>query len=419
MATDRIFEPSRNAAINTLSAFIPSAGTDYSNKRNFDYGIGKHQSVSRLSPWLRHRLITEMEVVAAVLDSHSAKSAENYIQEVFWRTYWKGWLEMRPQVWHQYQQDVHMLYQDEKIYSECMATVEGSTGIECFDYWVGELKETGYLHNHARMWFASIWIFTLRLPWQIGADFFLQHLLDGDPASNTLSWRWVAGLQTKGKAYAASADNIKKFTDKRFDPTGQLNERIEPLTEEHIFEKHELPVATTEPPVGSYGLLVHEEDLSPQLLQAVDGCQSIVTLKTRDMLSPGGVSKAVSDFTHQCIDSAVNIHSSKLHSSLVCTEQSDIQMVCESIVQWCKDNNLTAVTWAYPPTGPTATVLHMAKQALYANKIACTTIQSPWDKIIWPHAEKGFFPLKKKIPELLHDLYQELLPGLYNESRHR
>ncbi len=67
---------------------------------------------------------------------------------------------------------------------------------------------TGYLHNHARMWFASIWIFTLRLPWELGADFFLRHLLDGDPASNTLSWRWVGGMQTMGKTYLARADNI-------------------------------------------------------------------------------------------------------------------------------------------------------------------------------------------------------------------
>ena len=69
------------------------------------------------------------------------------------------------------------------------------------------------MHNHARLWFASIWIFTLKLPWELGAAFFLEHLHDGDPASNTLSWRWVAGLHTKGKNYVASADNIEKFTD--------------------------------------------------------------------------------------------------------------------------------------------------------------------------------------------------------------
>ncbi len=404
MTTDRLFKPSRKAAISMLSEFIPNAGSDYSNKRNFDYGTGKHQSVSRLSPWLRHRLITEKEVVSAVLYSHSAKEAQMYLQEVFWRTYWKGWLEMRPQVWHQYQLDVQSLYQDEKACSECMAAVESGTGIECFDYWVRELTETGYLHNHARMWFASIWIFTLQLPWQLGADFFLQHLLDGDPASNTLSWRWVAGLQTKGKAYAASAENINKYTDGRFNPAGQLNECIEPLTEDHDFKKHELPVLANEAPAGSFGLLVHEEDLSPQILQNCTACQSIITLKTRKMLSPGGVSKAVSDFTSQCIDSAVHSHSYNIHTSLVCDEQADIQPVCDSIVQWCKDRKLNAVTWAYPPTGPTAAVLHMAKKTLRVNNIECAIIQSRWDKTIWPHADKGFFPLKKKIPQLLHDL---------------
>ncbi len=75
----------------------------------------------------------------------------------------------------------------------------GRTGLACFDAWARELLDVGYLHNPARMWFASLWIFTLELPWALGADFFLRHLLDGDPASNTLSWRWVGGLQTPGK----------------------------------------------------------------------------------------------------------------------------------------------------------------------------------------------------------------------------
>ena len=76
------------------------------------------------------------------------------------------------------------------------------------------------------MWFASIWIYTLNLPWQLGAEFFMNHLLDADPASNTLSWRWVAGLHTKNKQYITSAENIKKFTDNKYYPKGQLNFNI-------------------------------------------------------------------------------------------------------------------------------------------------------------------------------------------------
>jgi len=94
--------------------------------------------------------------------------------------------------------------------------IEGKTNIDCFNEWVIELKENNYLHNHTRMWFASIWIFTLELPWQLGAEFFMQHLFDGDAASNTLGWRWVAGIQTQGKHYLASEWNINKFTNNRF-----------------------------------------------------------------------------------------------------------------------------------------------------------------------------------------------------------
>ena len=90
-----------------------------------------------------------------------------------------------------------------------------------------ELKKTGYLHNHTRMWFSSIWIFTLDLPWQLG-EFFMKALKDGDPASNTLSWRWTAGLQTKGKNYVAQEWNIKKFTNQRYEKI-KLNENAIPL----------------------------------------------------------------------------------------------------------------------------------------------------------------------------------------------
>jgi len=78
------------------------------------------------------------------------------------------------------------------------------------------------------MWFASIWIFTLELPWQLGAEFFMQHLYDGDPASNTLGWRWVAGVQTQGKHYLASEWNINKFTNNRFQNI-KLNEDVPPI----------------------------------------------------------------------------------------------------------------------------------------------------------------------------------------------
>ncbi|MDJ0895420.1 MAG: FAD-binding domain-containing protein, partial [Alphaproteobacteria bacterium] len=209
--------PSRREALHHLEAFVPRAGRAYAARRNYDCGPGKHSDVSTLSPWIRHRLILEEEVVSAVLARHSFAAAEKFVQEVFWRTYWKGWLELRPSIWADYQGSVRTLVgrldRDPDLRARWEQASEGRTGIGCFDAWSRELVQTGYLHNHARMWFASIWIFTLELPWELGADFFLRHLLDGDPASNTLSWRWVGGLQTRGKTYLARPDNIARYTE--------------------------------------------------------------------------------------------------------------------------------------------------------------------------------------------------------------
>ena len=88
-----------------------------------------------------------------------------------WRTYWKGWLELRPNVWSDYLIELNKIKEDFNNNQNYINAVEGKTNIECFNAWVNELKENNYLHNHTRMWFASIWIFTLELPWQLGAEF--------------------------------------------------------------------------------------------------------------------------------------------------------------------------------------------------------------------------------------------------------
>jgi deoxyribodipyrimidine photo-lyase len=152
------FPPNRAAALERLEAFLPHAAR-YAGKRNFDLGAGKHDGVSCLPPYIRTRLITEEEATRAVLRYHSPSAAEKFLQEIAWRTYWKGWLEMRPTAWSQYQKSLG----DQEKTSAYSTAISGNSGIECLDHWTKELIETGYLHNHARMWFASIWIFTLQL----------------------------------------------------------------------------------------------------------------------------------------------------------------------------------------------------------------------------------------------------------------
>ncbi len=211
------------------SRFIQKGLKDYSSKRNYDFGPKSRENTSNLSKYISHRIINEYDLVREILSEYNLQKVDKFIQEVFWRVYWKGWLEHRPDVWRDFV-DSDPTYSEEKY----KKAINGETGIECFDDWVKELKSENYLHNHTRMWFASIWIFTLNLPWELGARFFMKYLFDGDAASNTLSWRWVAGIQTQGKNYLARESNIRKFTNQRYMNTS-LNENALPLENPKIY----------------------------------------------------------------------------------------------------------------------------------------------------------------------------------------
>ena len=229
-----MFEPNRDFACKKLINFINNNLSEYSKLRNFDFGPDQRGNISCLSPYITHGVLSEREVMSLSLKKFPFVKIEKFIQEVLWRVYWKGWLELRPNVWRDYILDLNRLKQEYKDDKNYLEAVEGRTKIECFNTWVDELKRYNYLHNHARMWFASIWIFTLGLPWQLGAEFFMKYLLDGDSASNTLGWRWTAGVQTKGKNYVASEWNIKKFTNNRFSNI-KLNENPVPINDERNY----------------------------------------------------------------------------------------------------------------------------------------------------------------------------------------
>jgi deoxyribodipyrimidine photo-lyase len=221
------FKSSRIEAIEELNQFIQNNLVEYSKLRNFDFGPQKRDNTSCLSPYITHGLINEVEIINKSLKKFSFVKNEKFIQEVLWRVYWKGWLELRPNVWTDYLEELKDIKKNFINNKDYLAAIEGKTNIECFNEWVNELKKFNYLHNHTRMWFASIWIFTLNLPWQLGAEFFMEHLFDGDAASNTLGWKWVAGIQTQGKNYLATEWNIKKFTNNRFENI-KINEKASP-----------------------------------------------------------------------------------------------------------------------------------------------------------------------------------------------
>lgn len=386
------FEPTRAAAVAALERFVPRAGQHYAEQRNFDFGPERRDNISVLSPYIRHRIISEQEVVAAVLTAHSPAAAEKFIQEVFWRTYWKGWLQQRPAVWQQYLADLEH-QNSRKIYG-LDAALGGETGIECFDHWARELRTTGYLHNHARMWFASIWIFTLRLPWQLGADFFLQHLLDGDPASNTLSWRWVGGLQTIGKHYVASADNIERYTAGRF-ARPDIAQHAEPL----LGVDHPNPVAVatiTAPPPGRYVLILTEEDMYP--LDTLPKGVEIAGVGAVGVVQP--CAPNVAAFKQAALQNAVSEVSAHFGVAAVSTESWNAQ----SLADWAKECGVTDMLTAEAPAGFVAPKLAQLVQDLAGHGVKLHFFRRKWDDLSWPHARKGFFAFKEKIPTIIREL---------------
>lgn len=378
-----MFLPTRTAALDRLAQFAPKAGRAYASQRNYDRT--GHGDVSRLSPYLRHRIITEDEVLARVLDHHSPSGAEKFIQEVYWRTYWKGWLEQRPSVWTSYRAGLNTalnrVQTESGLRRDWEAACIGDTGIDCFDAWARELAATGYLHNHARMWFASIWIFTLRLPWELGADFFMRHLLDGDPASNTLGWRWVAGLQTVGKTYLARADNISRYTDGRFRPTG-LATWAAPLDGPPHPERSPLPASGTIP-AGKLGWLVTEDDLCPDWMLDQFTPLKRAAFNGTPYRSPLQVAPQVGDF----VEAALNDLNERIGAF-------DRPTTPEQIDRWAVENELDAIVTSYCAAGGTADTLAGLKTPLIQ-------LIRPYDSAAWPHASAGFFKFKAKIPKLL------------------
>jgi deoxyribodipyrimidine photo-lyase len=382
-----MFEASNTAALERLRAFVPQAGRNYASKRNYD----DTAYVSTLSPYIRHRIISEEDVLRATLGRHSLQAAEKFVQEVYWRTYWKGWMEQRPAVWAAYRADLNAamnrVQAESGLRHDWEAACKGETGIECFDHWAKQLATTGYLHNHARMWFASIWIFTLRLPWTLGADFFMRHLLDGDPASNTLSWRWVGGLQTIGKTYLARPDNIAKYTNGQFHPTG-LADFAAPLEGLPHPDRQPVPTSGIVDDAQRTGLLITEEDLSiGWLLDRIDPVATAI-VQTTDARSPLTVSPMVDAFARDGLRNCAERYAQKLGAISY--------MNATEVASWANTQGITQIVTSYVPVGPTADVLQ---------GINLCQLVRPYDAAAWPHATHGFFRFKEKIPTLVGNLH--------------
>ena len=374
-----IFEASRAKALNQLDNFVENNLTDYSKLRNFDFGPEDRSNISCLSPYITHGVINEQEVIQKALKKFSFSKNEKFIQEVLWRTYWKGWLELRPNVWTDYIIELNQIKNKFKNNQDYLTAIEGKTNIDCFNEWIKELKENNYLHNHARMWFASIWIFTLELPWQLGAEFFMQHLYDGDTASNTLGWRWVAGIQTQGKHYLASEWNIKKFTNNRFNNI-KLNENAPPKVSRKTYSIIKKDFNNPQN-IEDKSLLIFENNLAFEITDFQNNkFKKIYLISNKNENRSIKLSEKVVKFKSLLIED----QEQRLKTNSIDCEVIDISEI----------KNIENSYALYPTVGENLDYLS-------SNSLKIDFLYRKLDQYSWQYCNKGFFNFKNYIPKII------------------
>ena len=374
-----IFEASRAKALDKLNHFVESNLSQYSKLRNFDFGPDNRSNISCLSPYITHGIISELEVIDKSLKKFSFAKNEKFIQEVLWRVYWKGWLELRPNVWSDFLMELNNLRNEFKDKQNYLDAIEGKTDLECFNQWVNELKENNYLHNHTRMWFASIWIFTLELPWQLGAEFFMKHLYDGDAASNTLGWRWVAGIQTQGKHYLASEWNIKKFTNNRFKNI-KLNENASPKISEKSYTLIKKEFNNPQN-IDEKNLLVFENNLSFEISDFKENkFEKIYIISNKNENRSIKLSEKVLKFKSLLIED----QEQRLKAKSINCEVIDISEIK-------KIQNCYAL---YPTVSENLDYLNL-------NNFKIDFLYRKLDQYSWQYCNKGFFNFKNYIPKII------------------
>ena len=377
------FETSRTFAEKKLDSFIDNNLNEYSKLRNFDFGPNKRSNISCISPYVTHGVINEIEIIKKSLKKYSFVKNEKFIQEVLWRVYWKGWLELRPDVWTDFKYSLKKLKKEYENNNKYIEAINAKTNIDVFNSWVNELKNFNYLHNHTRMWFASIWIFSLKLPWQLGAEFFLQHLYDGDAASNTLGWRWVAGVQTKGKHYIATEWNIKKFTNNRFNNI-KLNENAPPLIEDKFYKIISKNFNNLLP-TDDRALIVFDNNLSFETSDFVNQKFDKILLVSNDNKNRQIIlSEKLIEFKNALIkDQKKRLNERSINCEIITIE--DLLKIKDKIYA------------LYPGVGENLDYLNL-------NKLEnISFLYRKVDQYSWKFCNKGFFNFKNYIPKIIQE----------------
>ena len=397
-----MFPVTRRAALQRWQEFLPGAARYGAGRNRVEPG---HPQVTRLSAAIRGRLVTTEELIGSLLERHRFEAVEKLVQEFLWRDYWKGWLELRPSVWTTYRQELARVLHDgdPAILRRAETVRSGRGGIAVMDRFARELIETGYLHNHARMWWAGYWVHVERLPWVLGADFFYRHLLDADPASNTLGWRWVAGLQTLGKVYLPRRSNLEKYCAAEWmsDTTGL--DRIDDARVTAFPPAEEPPPARVgwqslpelpELPAGRWWLWLHGEDLTPEL-SALGPLRPdcVLTVLDEPLMQKLGFSAQRVDSIREGLADA----RARAAAHFGCpVEQRAQGGFAAHLCQVARERQLTGWVAMRPAVGPLGDAIPGIEAALAAEGFRIHWCRRRWDETGWPQAAAGFFPFWEK-----------------------
>ena len=206
------FPPTRQAALARVNDVRPS---DYARSRNALEG-----AVTGLSPYITHGFVSLPEVLAGVTAKHPLDVQHKFVFELGWREYFRHvWAFRGEEIFESLREGLL----PQTSYSALLPADirQAATGVPVIDMAVRTLYATGYLHNHARMWLASYVVHVRKVDWRIAADWLYGHLLDGDLASNHLSWQWVAGTGSS-KAYLFNADNVARYAPSLWHSPGSV-----------------------------------------------------------------------------------------------------------------------------------------------------------------------------------------------------
>ncbi len=210
--------PTREEALQKFQSFNPSR---YTKTRNFLNG-----HISQMSPHIKHGVIQNRELLNIIQDKFNFQESEKFIQELAWRDFWRSYAYHHPdQLWKDVEEYKTGFKPNDYLDNLPEDIKKGETPTQVINSFIQELTQSGYLHNHARMYVASYVVHFRRVKWQAGAKFFMTHLLDGDLASNNFSWQWIASTFA-GKPYIFNLENVYKYCHQNLSIEPQQNQEI-------------------------------------------------------------------------------------------------------------------------------------------------------------------------------------------------